>query len=295
MEIVEWQQPKRTIPQCDVDEFYERPLPEITVFRFSTAGLEMPEHHGSFSLKSIREGSETYFFSGRSVTLRPDQVMLVNGGERYGSAITDSAESLSIFFRDDELATALHYLESSGQSQLENLPDAAAREVAQIAFTGNSVKAELQRLHIALDAEDESEATEAAMFLLLASLIQNRQLAPLTALENLKKRSTRDELITRVLRAKHYLEESQGSDCDLDSLAELACLSRYHFLRVFTEVVGQTPVAFARTQRLQQAQRLLALGESLTMVHRSAGYASLASFVRAYKREFSVDPTISLN
>ncbi len=300
MEIVEWQQPQRTISQHDVDDFYERPLPEITVFRFQTADLQMPEHHGAFSLKSVRQGREVYFFNGRSVSLSSDQVLLVNADERYGSEISDPAESLSVFFREHELRVALRSLESTVECQLE-AGDAlsrpgAADEVAQIALSGDEkVLSELRRLHGALDAEEEQEATEAAMLLLLAALIQNRSLAPPTALESLKKRSTRDELISRILKARHYLEATAGSDMNLDSLAELACLSRYHFLRVFTEVVGQTPVAFARSQRLQSACKSLSSGADFTSVVRASGYASESSFIRAYKREFSVPPPSARN
>ena len=100
------------------------------------------------------------------------------------------------------------------------------------------------------------------------------------------KRSTRDELIARVSAARDFLHATHGSKADLDTLAEVACLSRYHFLRLFRELSGTTPAAYARSLRLQRARSLLQAGRSLSSARRAAGYGNAKAFARAYYREF---------
>ncbi len=276
----------------EVEDFYENPLQDITVFRFETAGLNMPEHHGAFSLKSIRSGREDYFFHGRSVALRPGQVLLVNAEERYGSEITDNTSSLAVFYRDSELGLALDALTLPPDMLLDPKCRNETREVAQIVLTNDSAVGKgLAALHRALDSADEECATEAATFLLMSALRQNREMAPPTVLREIRKRSTRDELITRVLRARELIVATRGRVRDLDELADAACLSRYHFLRVFTELQGVTPVAFARALRLEAAREALATGAELRAVSRAAGYTTVKSFSRAYRSHFGRSPS----
>ncbi|MEL7044610.1 MAG: helix-turn-helix transcriptional regulator [Pseudomonadota bacterium] len=111
------------------------------------------------------------------------------------------------------------------------------------------------------------------------------------ALRQIRKRSTRDELITRVLRARELMVATRGRVRDLDQLASVACLSRFHFLRVFTELQGVTPVAFARALRLEAAREALEAGQGLSAVCRAAGYSTLKSFSRAYRSHFGCSPS----
>ncbi|MEL7044387.1 MAG: AraC family ligand binding domain-containing protein, partial [Pseudomonadota bacterium] len=137
MDFVEWHCEQRSMSRHEIDDFYEKPLQDITVFRFETAGLEMPEHHGSFSLKSIRKGKEHYFFHGRSVSLRPGQVLLVNAEERYGSEITEDTSSLAVFYRESELGSALDALTLSPDMLLDAVRHNESREVAQIVLAND--------------------------------------------------------------------------------------------------------------------------------------------------------------
>ena len=80
---------------------------------------------------------------------------------------------------------------------------------------------------------------------------------------------------------------------DLDRLADAACLSRYHFLRVFSELVGETPIAYARRRRLEHGEKLLKQGEDLEVVARQAGYKNVRNFSRAFQRTFGLPMNLS--
>lgn len=65
---------------------------------------------------------------------------------------------------------------------------------------------------------------------------------------------------------------------DLDTLAQAAQMSRYHFHRVFKAVVGVTPRAYALARRTQRVRSALAESDSVTAAIYDAGYNSSGRF-----------------
>jgi len=76
----------------------------------------------------------------------------------------------------------------------------------------------------------------------------------------------------------------------IDALAQEAGLSRYYFLRAFTQAFGQTPHAYLSRVRLDNARRSLARGDSVTAACLDAGYSSLGSFSTLVTRRFGLSP-----
>ena len=71
----------------------------------------------------------------------------------------------------------------------------------------------------------------------------------------------------------------------LETLAAVACLSKYHFLRVFKEVVGRTPAAYACELRLRFAAETIARGVSIEAAARRVGYSNRHALIRALKKK----------
>ncbi len=82
-----------------------------------------------------------------------------------------------------------------------------------------------------------------------------------------------------------------GDPLSLDGLAATALMSRFHFLRVFTQVTGVTPARFLRALRLQEAKRLLIESRlSVTEVSLAVGYNSLGTFDTAFTEAVGYTP-----
>jgi transcriptional regulator GlxA family with amidase domain len=78
----------------------------------------------------------------------------------------------------------------------------------------------------------------------------------------------------------------------LEELAEIAELSKFHFLRQFSQVVGMTPGAYLRTLRLCHAARKLRTTEMPILdVALSVGFADHPSFSRAFARHMGMTPS----
>ena len=287
MDIYEWKGPGRRITSSE-DVFFKSPLRDSTIFRFSTNYFEIETHTGEFSIKFVLSGEERYFFRRRTVTLKPGQFLLVNSGDEYSSLIDRPSESFSIFFHKREFAEAARSLIASAETLLEDPSDRGnVAPVARIANrTTNSVGRRLRATIAAIDQSDHVGVLESVPLLLLDSLSDHWKFAPPDRLVDIRRRSTRDELIARVVRARDVIDDSHGLSVDLFSLSKAACLSRFHFLRVFTEITGETPVAYARRRRLRLGAKLLHQGEDPAVVARQVGYKNVRNFVRAYERTF---------
>lgn len=95
----------------------------------------------------------------------------------------------------------------------------------------------------------------------------------------------------RLNRVLSYIYENLDEDLNLDKLADVACMSRYHWHRVFRAMTGETLSEVVRRLRLNKAAN--ALIEDNTPVRAIAeqvGYKNLASFSRAFKLTHGVSP-----
>lgn len=90
----------------------------------------------------------------------------------------------------------------------------------------------------------------------------------------------------------HYLQEHFSEPLPVDTLAEIAGLSRYHFSRIFREVVGLPPGAYVRRLRLEHAMRLLQKTRiSIDEVARRSGFNDPNYFSRTFRETYEVSPS----
>jgi AraC family transcriptional regulator len=103
--------------------------------------------------------------------------------------------------------------------------------------------------------------------------------------------STRAELYRRVHSGKQMMDELLGQALTLDDIARSACLSPFHFHRVFKAVFHETPHEYLRRRRLERAARLLRETEdSVTEICLDSGFESPGSFSTLFRARFGASP-----
>lgn len=101
--------------------------------------------------------------------------------------------------------------------------------------------------------------------------------------------TVRDSRIRKVIE---YMYEHFTEDLTVDGLAEIACLSRYHFCRSFRRACGTTVMRFLKDLRLAQARTLLITTDlSVTEVALSAGFKDLSHFERTFRTKYRTTPS----
>ena len=100
----------------------------------------------------------------------------------------------------------------------------------------------------------------------------------------------RQYLYRRVVKAKLYIDEHFCSDIDLSSIANEACFSKFHFVRLFKEIYGKTPHQYLTHVRVEKAREYLASGDPVAKVCFSVGFDSISSFTGLFKRRVGLTP-----
>jgi AraC family transcriptional regulator len=89
----------------------------------------------------------------------------------------------------------------------------------------------------------------------------------------------------------HAESNGQTHALDLTTLAEVACLSPFHFHRVFHAMRGETVMEAVQRVRLQRVAALLANGSlSVEAIAKRCGYASSPPLVRVFKAHYGLTP-----
>lgn len=86
-------------------------------------------------------------------------------------------------------------------------------------------------------------------------------------------------LLPHLRRARDLADRSFAEPIDVDKLAAEAATSKYHFIRCFATVYGETPMRYLTRRRIERAQDLLrATNLTVTEVCHAVGYSSLGTF-----------------
>jgi AraC family transcriptional regulator len=95
----------------------------------------------------------------------------------------------------------------------------------------------------------------------------------------------------RLKRVVGYIEAHLASDLSVAELAGVACLSAYHFGKMFKRSTGLSVHTYLTGRRILHAQRLLRAGElSLAEVAEACGFSDQNSLGAVFRRRLGVTP-----
>ncbi|WP_025033441.1 helix-turn-helix domain-containing protein [Bradyrhizobium sp. DOA9] len=96
----------------------------------------------------------------------------------------------------------------------------------------------------------------------------------------------------RAVEAALWIDGNSHAELDLEQSAKQAGLSPFHFLRLFSAVLGVTPHQYLVRSRLRHAARLLTDDDiAVTDIAYDVGFGDLSNFVRTFHRAAGMSPT----
>ncbi len=96
----------------------------------------------------------------------------------------------------------------------------------------------------------------------------------------------------RLRQVLTYVESNISRPIQLDDLAHVAKLSRFHFGRAFQNAVGESPLAFVGRRRLETAKRMLKqTDDPLSIVAKRCGFLSQSHFSANFRKFTGLTPT----
>ena len=232
------------------------------------------------SIKLVLEGEEIHEVDGRPYRIVPGRMLYVDAGPPYIATVRRNVATVGLCV----------YL-PAGEEQYP-WPSLLGRAVIQPVDTPFGRM--LREFALILDRTggvgvDATEMMRTFRFGLAEEVAKvDRRVARL----DVKKASTRHEVVNRLEVARSYLHAHRERAIPLSELACEAGLSSFHLARYFSTVFGVPPARYHRELRLQHAHGLLRDGQvSATEIAQRAGYSELSAFSHAFRRQFGMPPS----
>ncbi len=258
-------------------------------------GQAMPDDaHTGAQLRWVRDGFDDVVVDGRRLRIDADTWLLIGAGHAFTAApgARSRASMRILLLGSDALAHARSLGEvEPGVPADDFLP--TLRPCLPAVSRGFD---RLERSHRhgdgpdpfgGVDADLGSDDFAAEVRDLVGLLVdaERRLRLRAQAIASVKP-STRRELFRRVLIATDHIHGHYQQPLVLDDIAATACLSRFHLLRLFGQVHGDTPHAFLMRKRRTVALRLLATTPAgLDDVAVQSGFGTRSSLFRHLRRE----------
>ncbi len=235
------------------------------------------ELHNSVSIAAVVAGSFNYRCPEGRALLSPGALLLGNAGSCFECGHEHSTGDRCVAFHYDPDYFAEIAASAAGSSRFRfksaMLPAlrALARPVATAEAATRGDAAAMDELAIGL----------AERVLGIAADSHPTAVAP----------SSRDQM--RISRALRQIEEHCDEALDLDTLASVACMSKYHFLRCFRRLVGVTPHQFLLSARLRRAAVTLRTSDQpVSTIAFECGFGDLSTFNAQFRDAFGAAPGV---
>jgi AraC-like DNA-binding protein len=244
--------------------------------RFRTRSFARHSHEG-FGIGVIEQGALGFSYRGENVVAPAGRINTVNPDEVHtGHSATEQGWTYRMFYCSAELL----------QQMAE---DIAGRPVHLPFFTSGVIEDDqvahlVRQTHVRLmDGQSPRLEQETLLLAMFAGLFVRHTYAPPAVI-----RAGNEQV--RLRRVIDYLDAHHAEDLAVDTLAAIACLSPYHFIRVFSRQTGLTPHAWLMQLRVRKAAALLRRGVPIADAAVQTGFSDQSHLNRSFKRILGFTP-----
>lgn len=268
------------------------------IINTTTTTTFRPDILGPISLFLNKKGTSRCRVDNRTVAIPPDYFFISNCFQEYTLEIEskEPVETFNIHIGDAFSQGVFSALLTPTDTILNN---GLQQTVPTVAFHNKlyrkdaSFNALAYRLQQHKPNDFNKVLFEEDMTHLLVYLLQQhrdlvkqmQQLPPV-------KKTTRLEVYKRLSFAIDAIHSQSSAPLDIDALAATACLSKFHFLRLFKQAFGRSPYQYMQQLRLEKATHLLKHTTlSINEIAVSLGFENSNSFSRLFLQRHRVYPS----
>ena len=246
------------------------------VCRAGPSDRPFEERHDGFSISAVLEGSFTYRSDAGYRLLYPGALLLGNHGLCFecGHAHGVGDRCISLNVREDQFGEIA----------------AAATSTSRFRFPAPSVPS-AKALRAIAHMEALSYAPSSLRSEELALGLIERVIGAMTGDRHTQPAPTARET-RRVVEAIRLVESDAARPLELKEMAAVACMSKYHFLRVFRKLTGVTPHQYLISARLRRVALALASSRRpVIAIALDSGFGDLSTFNKTFRATCAMTPT----
>jgi len=278
------------------------PCPEYgwpnMIIHNKTTNAYYPLHSGPLTIKFTLKGEEYFATKQRSYRVTPESYLIFNRGQKYSARIQSETEveSISVFFRPQFAENVLNSLICSEDNILENETNPPGQPVnfMEMLYPNHAkLMPFIYKFRMASKGGFDDEVwLEEELFNLLKCLLEiHRKVGEEIYKIPAVKKSTRLEVYKKINIAKEYIDDNFSYDIKIEDAAKAACISPFHFLRLFKKIFDTTPYQYITEKRIEKAFNLILKSDMpITEVCLEVGFNSLSSFSWLLKQRYGISP-----
>ena len=254
---------------------------EVRQYRTALPGVEavslksirqFPRHsHDQFGIGVIHSGGHRSWSGIGWVDAICGDIIMVNPGEMHdGSSLDGKPRSWKMLFFEPPIACEIFADE----------PSIRARTLRPTVRDRDQATRFMRLFDAVTDPQPDTLHIDEELVRTLAYAFRNHS----------SDRSLRFSGLPGVHRIVKLIDCEPERPLSLQAMADMAGVSRFHFLRAFSRVTGATPHAYILQRRVRLARRLLAAGRETGQASADAGFADQSHMTRAFVRQLGMTP-----
>jgi AraC-like DNA-binding protein/quercetin dioxygenase-like cupin family protein len=234
-----------------------------------------PHFHETFAIGVMTRGTCALACRGSTFILRAGHIVAIAPGEVHtGQQVGDGGWSYRVMYPNRDIVAAA-------------FPDAGpllGLGFDSPVFEDPMLAGAIGNVCVTLERSDCPLEQESALLQVLTPLVQRHGLQP-------HNRPTRRH-VPGATAARDYLHAHCTEPVTLTTLAGVAGLSCFYFIRVFRSMFGVTPHAYLAMLRLERARQLLRTSSSIAQVAAAVGFSDQSHLTRFFRRVYGMTPGV---
>ena len=244
-----------------------------------------------YSVKFVTKGKERNKIENQSFEAILGQYLIVNAENQFTIDFDadDYAHELCIYPSKDLVRKAFETNTSLLEAILEQGKDSEYSFIHRVnqsknTQTGKYLERNLPNLITNLEKGHTVDLDSFFLDLVECIVIDQINVNQKLVKHSASKRETKEELFRRISLAKDFLTDNFKEKINIDKVAEMACLSKYHFLRSFKEFYGMSPYQYLLSFKLNEAKSMRDKGFSYREISLEVGFSDPKNLRKSMKK-----------
>lgn len=248
----------------------------------ATVGETLPPHwHERMEIWAVQQGEMTVSCDGDIFDICPGDVLIINPGQVHSCRMTAAPAKFNCLIFDTNILLTTRPGEID--QALRNIGSGVTR--FQHIVRSNPEVFPLVKKITECHPVNPFSNMEAVGLLYQLLAILTRQYV-------LKGDHPVPRHLQEINQLLEYIQKNYNKDLTLDLLSTIACRSPSYLCRWFKEAVGDSPMAYLTTIRINKAYELLSTeGCSVAAAAEAVGFSDLNTFTRQFRKRVGVQPS----
>lgn len=281
-------------------EFQGNWIDHSTIFDF-----QAPVHGDQLIVRMVLTGAEHYLINRQSFVVNAGEYLITNR-EFHGQIYAQSKKlttGICIAIHSDLIREAV-----ASRIQAQDL--SIDLRLGTYFFSDQFIESKFQAMNTQVGTlmlrnlslfqnlkEAETYIKNELIYQLTDSLIAD-QISFLKCIHNLpaNKWSTKSEIMRKLMISKDYIHTHFAEIENISDVAKVACMSEFHFYRMFKFAFGHSPYQYILYQRLESSKKLILQGQkNISEIALISGFSDIFTFSKVFKKYYGIAPSYYTN